>query len=318
MPPKNRLKKADDDDTQTTARTEPRDADDADQGTTRDLDPIPVEIPMADSEVKAKEADEEQQIDGDKQDDPKDVRKDKDDDKTEKSTASMLNSLRKAVDDLAGQISLKDKPARKQALLAKAQVSELSPVEFEELTAYLQNRATRKSLREDVTKSFASGGNLKKSIDASDFLTDLTSDVKKSLGDVCDWVEGMSNSNEELSLALAKSVCHISDVLAGLAAENAEMHNSINKALGAPAHAPRSVGVAQPGYVNKSFGQSNGGESLTKGQVESALTEMASLSKGGIYKGVDVHRALIKSGMNRAPDPQTMSLIQQHMAEKQN
>lgn len=188
------------------------------------------------------------------------------------------DELRKGIDRLDSYAQMAP-GSRKDALLSKAQESELSKSETEELFHLLGGgEAPASTLGEQVVKGFQNNAELQKAFDVSDFLTEQNAQLVKSLGELGAQVEQSASRQHEFNVVLAKAVADT----ARLAAAMSERLGVIERQ---PVRAPKSR-LTGAQSLAKSFGDGQPNEQLSRGQMIKALEGMMDLSKSEGRAGV--------------------------------
>lgn len=195
------------------------------------------------------------------------------------------DELRKSLSRLEELASAQTPASRKEALLAKALNSDLETEEREELLSLMGGRPNPNSLPAQVAKAMDPTENdtLQKSIDVSDFLSEMHGATARALDTLAEAIEKSSNGQHEFNVVLAKSVLDMSRVLA----QQTEMTKAMSSRLGViesqPARAPKSKGLAAP--IEKSFAGEPAGGQLSKRQVLDTLEHMLIKSDANGYGG---------------------------------
>jgi hypothetical protein len=210
-----------------------------------------------------------------------------------KSDELTEDDLQKSLDQLSALTE--DKTiSRKQQLLTKAQGSELSKSEQNELFELLgKSEQTKQSLSGEVTKGLGNNDTLQKALDVSDFLQEQHSELIKSLGVLAEALEKSDSRQHEFNLVLARAVSGIG-----------QLTKSLGERVGVieaqPARGPKSRGVAGAQPLEKSFVGANAqGTQLSKAAVldelENMVQESMQKSLGGMTEdGFDLVTASSK------------------------
>lgn len=217
-----------------------------------------------------------------------DQEEDEEEDEAAKSNLTE-DDLVKSLAALEALASTGNPVSRKQALLRKAQASDLTKGETDELYALMgggtDGGAVEPGLADTITKGMQENDNLQKALDVSEYLSAHQEELVKSLERVAEALDAKERRQHEFNLVLAKAVC-----------DSGAFVKAMSQRLGVietqPARGPRSVGVpgAQPQVLNKGFmGAASGGEQLSKGETLQTMMDMLEKSTVDGRNGLSPH-----------------------------
>lgn len=221
---------------------------------------------------------------------------------TKKSQDLTEDDLSKAINVLTDYVNTSDPNSRKDVLLKKAMTDDLSSEEMNELFKSLSgsenvNTEEGNDFSDSVLSSLESD-TIQKSLDVSDYLTELHSGLVKSLSTL----EGELNSNamrqHTFNITLAKSMVSVATGLKDAMSVISELKKSMDNYSEAPIRKPTSV---QP--LNKAFiGQKNEGQTLKKSEMMGQLLNLAEQGVDNIG-GVSVNHAVaLLESSNQLPN----------------
>jgi hypothetical protein len=222
---------------------------------------------------------------------------------TKKSQDLTEDDLSKAVEVLNDYVNTTDPNSRKETLLKKAMTDDLSSEEMNELFKSLSGseNVTTEEVNDfsDSVLSSLESDTIQKSLDVSDYLTELHSGLVKSLSTL----EGELNSNamrqHTFNITLAKSMVSVATGLQRTMNVISELKKSMDNYSEAPIRKPTSV---QP--LNKAFVGHNGqeGHSLKKSEMMGQLLHLAEQGVDNIG-GVSVNHAVaLLESSNQLPN----------------
>lgn len=181
------------------------------------------------------------------------------------------SALDETIDLLKGFAMANDPSSRKDFLLHKASVGELSKSETAELVQMVGGApAAPQSRGEQMAKSFGGDAeSFSQAFEVSDFLADLNHEIVKSLAFVGSELEKSQRGQNEFNVVLAKSIAQVAGMVKSL-------HETVEAFSAQPVSAPRSKGVrADQGAMAKSFaGAEPQGERLSKEAVLNTIDAM--------------------------------------------
>jgi hypothetical protein len=208
---------------------------------------------------------------------------DEEDEGAEKSLDLTADDLSKSIAKLTEFAAQDDVDSRKQALLQKAQVSNLTKSEQSELHEILGGGGSKQdTLSDAIQKSMEPSEDLQKALDVSDFLRETHEEsvaVNKLLAET---IEKSDKRQHEFNLLLAKSTAVIGSLL-----------KSVDERLSAyetqPARAPKSRAIP----LQKSFaGAPPAGDQMSKSEILGVMGDMIEKScaagQGGFVDGVNM------------------------------
>ena len=208
------------------------------------------------------------------------------------------DELRKSLSKLEALANDETPGSRKEALLAKAMRSELGEDERSELFALMGGGTDPNSLSGQVSKAMDPSENdvLQKSIDVSDFLSEMHGATTRALDVLAQGLEKSQNRQHEFNVVLAKSVLDMARVLAQQSEVTKAMSDRLGVMESQPARAPKSKGLAAP--IEKSFAGQPANQ-LGKGQILDTLERMLIKSDedgrgGSAACGEDLLKAIAK------------------------
>lgn len=188
---------------------------------------------------------------------------------TKKSVEITEDDLMKSVEQLEAFAKADDPISRKNELLEKAQKEDLTDSEKDELFKALGKEEEEVVEEESVTKSFEDNEDMQKSLDVSDYLSDLHTGLVKALGTFEAKQTASDSRQHEFNILLAKSVAQVGKLMKSL---NDRMEGIESQ----PISKPRSTATA----VKKSFvGVQEQGERLSKSEVMDQLMGLAMSEK---------------------------------------
>lgn len=221
---------------------------------------------------------------------------------TKKSQDITEDDLQKAIEGLEGFVKSSDPVTRKEQLLKKALTEDLTNEEMGELYKAMGNSSNsvdeeENDTYETIAKSLEENDVIQKSLDVSDYLTELHGTLSKALTDLSNEVGESSVRQNQFNLMLAKGMTSIGKVVMSLQKSFSTFENT-------PVRKPTSV---QP--LKKSFaGEPEKGEQLTKSEVMGSLLEMA---QSGVDKiaGFDISRAVAQIEASNQVHPAILNAI---------
>ena len=258
----------------------------------------------------ARKAEVEVEVEGDK--DNEDEDEEEGNDMTEKAKKSMSlteDDLQKSLDKL-GALATEGRPeSRKDSLLKKAQVEELSKSEKAELFGLLGGEAEQEvpTLSKSIQETYEGNEVLQKATDVSDYLDESQRALLKSLTLLSDRIEAGDTRQHEFNLVLAKSVSGLGRLIKGMSERLGVIESQ-------PVRAPKSRGVQASQVLHKGFGgHAPVEESLTHNQILEGLDGLMQKSmadgKGGFTEaGENILTATAKFEQTRQITP---SLLQE-------
>ncbi len=261
-----------------------------------------------DSTLKAEDdEDEDEDKKIDKSDDDDDDDDDDDCDKAKKSEG-VEAKLQRAVRHLVTLVKSTDPAMRKEALFAKSMNgARLSDQEADELDALVRGRSLEEPLRQRaapaLTKSF------KKAVQESGALEDLVKGIAGSHGTLCDEIDTLRQSMDEVHCLLAKAIGAMGETLGSIHSGQGSIAEALDKSLGQPAHAPRSQGVS--GFSERAFNGSASGTSPEK--AEGALRQMLKSAPSTAARDT-IAGALFQLQSTRHVSAPVQQMIKSHLA----
>jgi hypothetical protein len=240
-----------------------------------------------------------------------------DENEAEKGCTKSLSreDLEKSLSRLNELATEDDPAARKEVLLKKALIEELSKGEQEELHQILGGvtEPTSSRLSDDVRKGFGENETLQKALDVSDYLQENNNELLKSLDTLSKAIEASDSRQHEFNLVLAKAVSDIGRATMA-------MSSRLGVIEAQPARAPKSRGIHAP--LEKGFqGSDRAPDGLSKSEILDALEEMAedSINKGlgGVMEdGGDIALAISKYEQFNMISPSLLKTVQGHIQSR--
>ena len=135
---------------------------------------------------------------------------------TKKSVEITEDDLMKSVEQLEAFAKADDPISRKNELLEKAQKEDLTDSEKDELFKALGKEEEEVVEEESVTKSFEDNEDMQKSLDVSDYLSDLHTGLVKALGTFEAKQTASDARQHEFNILLAKSVAQVGKLMKSL------------------------------------------------------------------------------------------------------
>jgi len=226
------------------------------------------------------------------------------------------DDLQKSLDALEEFNKSEDTESRKDALLKKAQVSELEKSEQDELYELLGGGEPKDelTLSDEIEKSMEDNEDLQKALDVSDYLRENTEEMVKSMKLIADRQDSSDTRQHAYNLILAKAVAKIGELTKSMADKLEIVGNQ-------PSRGPKSKGVAAP--LEKSFGGDRPqGESLSKAQVldimEDMIVKSANSGGGGAVEGIDMVNAASQYEQMNTMSPTVKGLVMRHRSANAN
>lgn len=245
---------------------------------------------------------------GSDDDEDEDEDDDEDDDETNKGKKPkwLDRKLKRAVTHLATLVKAHDPSMRKEALFAKSMNGgKLSESEADELDALVRGRSLEAPLREraapQMSKSFA------KAVQSNTALEDLAKGVAGSHAALCDEIDHMRKSMDEVHCLLAKAIGAMGETLGSLHTGQGSIATALDKSLGRPAHAPRSAGVA---YASRNF---NGVSDEGHGRSEKALRDMSKSANSTAARDA-IAKALFQFQTTKTLPSAVQQMVDTHLA----
>ncbi len=215
---------------------------------------------------------------------------DEEDGKDMKKSTVSGEDLDKSIAKLNEFTQSNDPASRKEALLSKAQTSDLTKSEQAELFQILGGKAEEKvSLGAQVTKGLTENDDLQKALDVSAYLDSQHTELCKSLKVLGDNVEQSSARQSTFNVVIAKA---LADAL-GLIKSMSERQEVIEAQ---PARGPKSQ-LSKSKVIEKGFQgrePSDDASNLSKSQILDGLDELMVKSNGLTDEGEDVLKAISK------------------------
>jgi len=205
------------------------------------------------------------------------------------------DDLMKSVQQLEAYAKADDPEARKQELLTKAQITDLTDEENSELFKALGNGDTEEIDAEDVAKGLEENEDIQKSLDVSAFLSAQHAELVKALNGMGESLEQSDTRQHEFNLILAKSVATVGKLIKSMGDRVGAMENE-------PVRKPKSI---KP--LNKSFA----GAQPTDNQLSKSviLNHMEAIAIGEGIPGVDMTNAVARYESTNQIDPVVMNEI---------
>ncbi len=206
--------------------------------------------------------------------------------------------LAKGLNALTAVASHNNVAARRTELLSKANSGEATDEERDELIKSLSGN--------DLGQRAAAGlqtNEIKKSLDVSDYLKDLTSGIAQGLEVLGDQLSKSQEGEGNFRIALATTLVGINDVLQAQGEILKSLTAQAAQTATLPARGPKSLGVAgvPAKAIQKSFGGAQGaGASHAKPSVDLSddqiFDAMEGLQKSGVFhvNGEDLTKAVSK------------------------
>lgn len=222
---------------------------------------------------------------------------------TKKSQDLTEDDLSKAINVLNGFVTSSDPVSRKEVLLKKAMTDDLSSEEMNELFKSLSNSENVEAeeandFSNSILDSLESDA-IQKSLDVSDYLTELHSGLVKSLSALEGELNGNAMRQHTFNITLAKSMVSVATGLKDVMSIISELKKSMDNYSEAPIRKPTSV---QP--LNKAFAGQKGqeGQSLSKSEMMGQLLHLAEHGIDNIG-GVNVNHAVaLLESSNQLPN----------------
>lgn len=213
--------------------------------------------------------------------------------------------------------------ARRTELLAKANAGQASDEERDELIKSLSGNdlATR------ATEGFKTD-EIKKSLDVSEFLKDMTAGVSQGLEVLAEQMQKSQVDEGNFRIALATTLCGFNDVLSAqseIIKSQGELLKSLaGQAATQPARGPKSMGLtAAPAakVLQKSFGGAVGAQPARSSDIslsdDQIFTAMEGLQKSGTTHigGEDLMKAVTQFESLRQVSEPVMAAVQAFVAK---
>jgi hypothetical protein len=222
---------------------------------------------------------------------------------TKKSQDLTEDDLSKAINVLNDFVTSSDSVSRKEVLLKKAMTDDLSSEEMNELFKSLSNSENVEAeevndFSNSILDSLESDA-IQKSLDVSDYLTELHSGLVKSLSALEGELNGNAMRQHTFNITLAKSMVSVATGLKDVMSIISELKKSMDNYSEAPIRKPTSV---QP--LNKAFAGQKGqeGQSLSKSEMMGQLLHLAEQGINNIG-GVNVNHAVaLLESSNQLPN----------------
>ena len=222
---------------------------------------------------------------------------------TKKSQDLTEDDLSKAINVLNDFVTSSDSVSRKEVLLKKAMTDDLSSEEMNELFKSLSNSENVEAeeandFSNSILDSLESDA-IQKSLDVSDYLTELHSGLVKSLSALEGELNGNAMRQHTFNITLAKSMVSVATGLKDVMSIISELKKSMDNYSEAPIRKPTSV---QP--LNKAFAGQKGqeGQSLSKSEMMGQLLHLAEQGIDNIG-GVNVNHAVaLLESSNQLPN----------------
>lgn len=230
-----------------------------------------------------------------------------------------VDDLEKSLEQLEAITQAGDVVSRKEELLAKAQESELSDDENEELIKALRGETDKgdtdaePGTGEQISKGLKDNDEIVKAIDVSGYLQEQHQELVKSLETVGERIDANANRQHEFDLVYARALHQMGSLI-----------KSMSERLGIierqPAAQPKSRGVNKPAagnVVEKSFaGEPPAGEELSKMEIVDTLGDMFEKSidegRGGMSKSnVNLELATAKYEQTMRINPKLLEEVRQ-------
>jgi hypothetical protein len=222
---------------------------------------------------------------------------------TKKSQDLTEDDLSKAINVLNDFVTSSDSVSRKEVLLKKAMTDDLSSEEMNELFKSLSNSENVEAeeandFSNSILDSLESDA-IQKSLDVSDYLTELHSGLVKSLSALEGELNGNAMRQHTFNITLAKSMVSVATGLKDVMSIISELKKSMDNYSEVPIRKPTSV---QP--LNKAFAGQKGqeGQSLSKSEMMGQLLHLAEQGIDNIG-GVNVNHAVaLLESSNQLPN----------------
>lgn len=217
---------------------------------------------------------------------------------TKKSVEITEDDLMKSVEQLEAFAKADDPISRKNELLEKAQKEDLTDSEKDELFKALGKEKEEVVEEESITKSFEDNEDMQKSLDVSDYLSDLHTGLVKALGAFEAKQTASDSRQHEFNILLAKSVAQVGKLMKSLNDRMEEIENQ-------PVAKARSTATA----VKKSFGgvQEQQGERLSKSEIMDQLMGLA--MSGKCPPDIDMNHVVAKFESTNVLDKRVTPLL---------
>lgn len=244
-------------------------------------------------------------------DDDEDEGEDEDDgDETNKSRAGRIDAqLRRAIQRVHTLAKSIDPSARKEALMTKSMAGgTLSDAEADELDALVRGRSLSSPLRERAAPQFSKS--LRKAVAENGALSDLVKGTAGGYAAICDEIDHLRTSMDEVHCLLAKCMGAMGEGVATIHKSQGAMAEALDKALGQPAYEPRSVGIS---YAERSL---NGAVSkgINTAKAERVLQEMQK-SAGSAAARDQIAKALFHLQTTQTVSAPVQQMIKSHLAD---
>jgi len=193
------------------------------------------------------------------------------------------DDLIKSVQKLEDFVEAADPISRKNELLEKAQIADLSDSEKDELFKALGCGVSEEAAEVDtVVKGLEENSEMQKSLDVSEFLNEQHSELVKALGSLEGKIDVSDSRQHEFNIILAKSVAMVGRLMKSL---NGRMSTIEDQPMGKP----RST--IQP--LTKAFaGGRDQGETLSKAEVVEQLHSLN--ASGKVPSDIDMGLVMAK------------------------
>lgn len=231
----------------------------------------------------------------------------------QKSEDLSEDDLEKSIAKLEEYFEKGDAPSRKQTLLEKAQVTELSKSEQDELHQILGggNSEPEETLSDIVEKSMEPGEDLQKALDVSEYLSETHEESVRVNRMLADTIEKSDSRQHEYNMVLAKAMARIGNLVKSLD----EKFDTISEQ---PARRPKSQ-VGKP--LQKSFaGAPPAGEQLSKSEISDTLETLfmksCDMGQGGAMDGIDLLAETAKFETTNRLNPAVMAMVMRERSAK--
>ncbi len=254
-------------------------------------------------EDEVSKADDDQDDDGDDDED--------DEDETDKSRSSRVSTqLKRAITRVQTLAKSLDPSARKEALFAKSMAGgKLTEAEADELDALVRGRSASSPLRERAAPQLSKS--LRKAVSDNAALTDLVKGLAGSHSALCDEIDHMRSSMDEVHCLLAKCLGAMGEGVSSIHQSQGAMAEALDKALGQPAYEPRSVGLGA-GYAERPLhGQRS---SMNVAKAERLLGEMQKSAANAATRD-QIAKALFHLQTTKTVSAPVQQMIQSHLAD---
>ncbi len=265
---------------------------------------------------KKSEDDEDEDADGkmskgdDESDDDDDEDDEEDGDETNKSRSRRIDTqLKRAIRRVNSLAKSIDPMARKEALMTKSMAGgALSEAEADELDALVRGRSLATPLRERAAPQLTKS--LRKAVSDNGALTDLVKGLAGSHSALCDEIDHMRTSMDEVHCLLAKCLGAMGEGVSSIHKSQGAIADALDKALGQPAHEPRSVGVS---YSERSLNGASG-RAANPARAERILQDMQK-SAGSAAARDQIAKALFHLQTTQTVSAPVQQMIKSHLAD---